>query len=180
MNAQIKTNQDSNTSTIVAVTLLIVSIVGVFVFLLPQKDRLADLQTDLSSKQSELQQIKAEIVRLENLRDSFSGSEVTMNDVLNLIPADVNESEVINTLAKLTTDNSVSLNSISFGQLEDSELGVNVLNISTNISGGHQALISFLQDLESTSRKFVVENINVQRLQSLLENMTLTIKAYYL
>lgn len=180
MNAQIKTNQDSNTTTIVAVTLLIISIVGIFVFLLPQKDRLASFKEDLISKQTELENTKAKIVKLENLRDSFKGSEVTMNDVLNLIPSSIGQNDVINTMAKLTDDNQVSLNSISFGQLEDSELGINVLNISTNLSGGHRSLISFLQDLENSSRKFVVENISVQKLQNLLENMTLTVKAYYL
>ena len=180
MNAQIKTNQNSNTSTIVAVALLIISIVGVFVFLLPQRENLDSQKAELAAKQTELQSLKADIVRLENLRDSFEGSEVTMNDVLNLIPASVGESDVIKTIAELTTDNAVSLNSISFGQLEDPTLGVNTLKISTNISGGHQALISFLQDIESTSRKFVVENISVQQLQDLLENMTLTIEAYYL
>jgi len=180
MNAQIKPNQSSNSSTIVAVVLLIISVVGVLMFLLPQKDKLEEVKVDLSSKQTQLQKTKAEIVRLENLKDSFEGSEVTMNDVLNLIPAEIEESEVIKTFGKLTTENDISINSISFGQAEESELEVNKLNITTNLSGGHQSLIKFMEALEAESRKFVVKTISVQTLQNTLENMTLTIEAYYL
>ncbi len=180
MNAQIQNTKNSNTMTVVAIILLIVSIAGVFLFLLPQRDRLAELQADLSSNQTELQNLRSEIVRLENLQDSFEGSEVTMNDVLNLIPSNAQEEDVITTIAELTSDNQVSFNSISFGQAEDAELGINRLTITTNLSGGNRALIRFLEELEETSRKFVVESISVQKLQNLLENMTLTINAYYL
>ncbi|MFC1810211.1 type 4a pilus biogenesis protein PilO [Patescibacteria group bacterium] len=180
MNAQIKPKQKTNTQTIVAIVLLIVSVAFVFLFLLPEKDKLENRQNALQTKQIELNKLKAEIVRFDDLQQSFEGGEVTMKDVLNLIPANMEEDEVIKILSKLSEEHEVGINSLSFGQVKGSDTEVNKLTITTNVSGGHQDLIEFLESLEKESRKFKVKTISVQILQNRLENMSLSIEAYYL
>lgn len=180
MNAQIAIKNSSNTTAIVAIILILVSIIGIFTFLLPEKDKLEDVKTDLASKQSELSQLKTEIVTFDELEQSFQGGEVTKNDVLNLIPETIEENEVIKTLAKLSDEHEVSLNSLSFGVSKGGDTDVNILNITTNVSGGHQDLIEFLESLETESRKFKVKTLSVQTLQNRLENMSLNIEAFFL
>jgi Tfp pilus assembly protein PilO len=175
-------NQKNNQSTltIVAVILLVVAVVGIFLFVLPQKDQLEQIQANLATEQTELNKLSAEIVKFNNLEDSFTGGEVTKKDVLNLIPENIEQDEVIDTFADLTDEFGLSFNSISFSAAAGINEDASVLNITTNVTGKHQNLIDFLEALETNSRKYRVKTLSVQTLENRLENMSLNIEAYFL
>jgi len=178
MNVQENTN--SNGKTILGVIILITVVVGIFMFLLPKKNEFNTNSTQLIQKQTELTKLKTQLSKIENLESEFSGGEVTKKDFLYLIPNDVEQDQVIETLAKISDDNKVAINSMSFGLGLDSNSGINMLNITLNVSGAHQNLIAFIENLENGGRKFKVETLSVQILENRLENMSISIKSYFL
>jgi len=167
-------------STLAAVFLLIAVIAGLTVFVLPLKAQYDENNTKLSQKEVEINTLKSQLADLQNLESSFTGSEVTQKDVLNLIPQGVNEDKVITILAKAADDNEVSLNSLSFSLGQGKDTDSQVLNISLNISGGRQDLLKFLGSLETASRKFRVNTISIQSLENNLENMSINVEAFFL
>lgn len=175
-------NQKNNESTltIIAVILLIVGIVGIFLFVLPQRDKLDTVQANLASNQTELNKLNAEIVKFNNLEKSFTGGEVTKKDVLNLVPENIEQDEVIDAFADLTDEYGLSFNSVSFSASASTDDNASILNITTNVTGKHQDLIDFLEALETNSRKYRVKTLSVQTLENRLENMSLNIEAYFL
>ncbi|MFC1600283.1 hypothetical protein ACFL3T_04615, partial [Patescibacteria group bacterium] len=152
-----KQSNNQSTLTIIAVILLVIAIVAIFLFVLPLKDQLETVKADLTSEQTELNKLNAEIVKFNKLEDSFTGGEVTKNDVLNLVPENIEQAEVINTFSDLTDEHGLSFNSISFNASSSVDENSNVLNITTNLTGKHENLIDFLEALETNSRKFRVK-----------------------
>ena len=173
-------HKDSSTGSLLAVVLLIIAVIGLFVFVFPKKDSFSKLQADISQQETELAQLKNELSKLQSLENSFEGSEVTEKDVLNLIPDDVEQGEIIKTLAKYSEENEATINSLSFGLNNNKNGEYSSLSITTNISGTHVNLIKFLEALEKDSRKFVVNTMSVQVLENGLENMSINIEAFYI
>lgn len=169
-----------NIKTILALILLVVATAGLFLFVFPKKDSFAQLQTDISQKQTELTRLQNELTKLQSLEDSFEGSEVTEKDVLNSIPDEVQQGDVIKTLAKYSEENEATINSLSFGLSTSRDGSFSTFTITTNVSGTHRNLIRFLEALENDSRKFSVNTMSVQVLENGLENMSINIDAYYL
>jgi len=167
-------------SRVLSIVLLVVAVVGLFIFVFPKKDSFDQLKADLSQKETQLNKVKSELSKLQSVKDSFSGGEVTQKDVLNLIPADLQQGEIIRTLAKYSEENEATINSLSFGISNNKDGNYSVLSITTNVSGTHQNLLNFLKALEKNGRKFSVNTMGVQVLENGLENMSLNIEAYYL
>lgn len=169
-----------NVTTVLAIVLLLVAVIGLFLFVFPKKDSFDQLQTDLAQKETQLNRIKNEFSKLQSVEDSFKGGEVTQKDVLNLIPDDVEQGDIIRTLAKHSEEKEATINSLSFGISNNKDGNYSVLSITTNISGTHSNLIKFLKALEKDGRKFTVNTMSVQVLENGLENMSLNIEAFYL
>lgn len=177
----IKKQQNNQSSFMfIAVILLVIAVVGLFLFVLPQKDNLEELKTNLTDQQTELNKINSEIVKFNQLEESFTGGEVTKKDVLNLIPDNIAQEEVVNTFAELTDEFGLSFNSLSFNIANSADENANILNVTTNLTGKHEDLIDFLEALETSSRKYRVKTLSVQTLESRLENMSLNIECYFL
>jgi len=173
-------SSSSNVTTILGILLLVVAVTGLFVFVFPKKNSLNELASNISQKETQLNKSKAELTKLQSVKDSFKGSEVTEKDILNLIPNNIEQDEIIRTLAKYSDENEVTINSFSFGLSENTDGGYNMLMITINVSGTHGDLIKFLRSLEKDGRKFSVNTMSVQVLENGLENMSLNIAAFYL
>lgn len=169
-----------NITTVLALVLLVASVAGLFLFVFPKKDSFDQLKTDLTQKETQLNRVKNELSKLQAVEDSFKGGEVTQKDVLNLIPDNVAQGDIIRTLAKLSEENESTINSLSFGISNNKDGSYSVLSITTNVSGTHSNLIKLLRALEKDARKFSVNTMSVQVLENGLENMSLNIEAFYL
>ncbi|MBU1445648.1 hypothetical protein KKD70_00075 [Patescibacteria group bacterium] len=178
MNIQTDTN--SNGKTILGVIILITVVVGIFMFLLPKKDEFDGNNIKATQQQAQLTSLKSQLAKIEALESEFSGGEVTKKDFLYLIPEDIEQDQIIETFANISEENKVSINSMSFGIGLEPDAAINMLNISLNVSGAHQNLISFIEGLEESGRKFKVETLSVQILENKLENMSISIKSYFL
>ncbi|MCD6109905.1 type 4a pilus biogenesis protein PilO [bacterium] len=171
---------NSSVVTIIALLLLIVATVGLFIFVFPKKDSLNKLAVDIAQKQVELNKSKSQLAKLQSVKDSFKGGEVTQKDVLNLVPDNVEEGKIIRTLANHSKENEITINSLSFGINNNKDGDYSILSVTTNLSGTHRNLIKFLQSLEKDGRKFSINTMSVQVLENGLENMSLNISAFYL
>lgn len=167
-------------STLAAVILLIAVIVGLYFFVFPLKGQFDQNNENLSKKEVELNTLKSQLADIQALESSFTGSEVTQKDVLNLIPVGVNEDKVINALASAADATEVSLNSLGFSMGQGRDTDTQLLNITLNVSGRRQALLKFLGELETASRKFRVNTVTMQLLENNLENMSLNVEAFFL
>ncbi|MFC1655763.1 hypothetical protein ACFL3C_02755 [Patescibacteria group bacterium] len=178
--ATAQNNSKFKTSTLIGLVLIVVAVVGIFLFLMPVKGSFDAGGTNLLQKQTQLNGLKTKLSSLQAVESSFKGSEVTQIDVLNYVPESIEQGNVIKALAKLADDNEVSLNSLSFSLGLNRELDINTLTVTTNISGKHQSLIEFIEGLETNGRKFNIKNLSVQTLENRLENISLTIEAFSL
>ena len=167
-------------STLAAVFLLIAVIAGLSIMVLPLKAQYDENNSNLNQKEAEISTLKSQLSELQALESSFTGSEVTQKDVLNLIPQGVNEDKVISILAKAADEEEVTLNSLSFSTGQGRDTDSQVLNINLNISGRRQDLLDFLEQLETASRKFRVNTISIQSLENNLENMSINVEAFFL
>jgi len=166
--------------TVLSIVLLVVAVAGLFIFVFPKKDSFDLLKADLAEKETSLLMVKNELAKLQAVKESFTGGEVTQKDVLNMIPSDLQQGEIIRILAKHSEENEATINSLSFSLSQSKGDNYGVLTITTNVSGTHMNLLKFLQALEKDGRKFKVNTVSVQVLENGLENMSLNIEAYYL
>lgn len=169
-----------NTRIIIALIMIIVSVAGIFLLLIPKKTEFDENTTNLAQKQAELSRLKSQLVSFQEVETSFEGSEVTRKDILNFIPEKINQDDIINALSEIASDNQVSINSLSFGTGAERDLDVQVVTINLNVTGMHSNLIKFLEGIEGSGRKFRVNTISLQILSSGLENMSITLEAFYL
>ncbi|MBN1494450.1 hypothetical protein JW911_01785 [Candidatus Peregrinibacteria bacterium] len=167
-------------STLLAVLLLVAVIAAAYFFIFPLKDKYDQGIVGLSQKQTELASAKSRLSQMQAFESSFTGSEVTQRDVMNLIPGGVNQNSIIETLSKTADQYEISLNSLSFGLTQGAELEANVVNITMNITGSHPNILKFFDAIQSSSRKFLIKTINVQTLENFLENVSLNLNAYYI
>lgn len=173
-------NSSSSGKTILALILLVIAVAGLFLFVFPKKESFDGAVDTIAEKEMELSRAKNALSKLQSVEDSFEGSEVTQKDVLISIPDSLQQEKIIKTLAKHSEENETTINSLSFGLINNRDGDFSILSITTNISGTHRNIIKFLEALESDSRKFSVNTMSVQVLENGLENMSLTIEAYYL
>ena len=167
-------------SSLLSVVLLIVLIGGVYLFVLPSKDAYDKNAQALAQKQTQLETYKSDLSKVQSLETSFTGSEVTQKDILNLIPQGMRQDLIIDLLAKTADETQISLNSLSFGVSQGSQLEAGVVTVTMNVSGTHNDLLKFIGGLEVSSRKFLLKTISVQTLENRLENMSITMDAYYI
>jgi Tfp pilus assembly protein PilO len=172
-------NSSFNAGTIISVVLLILVVVGITMFVLPLRSEFETSNQALTQKNTELSSLKTQLTQLQSVETSFQGGEVTRKDILNLIPEDLNQDEIIEVLAKVTDDNAVLINSLSFGLGTSGEADVEKISITLNITGAHQKIIDFLADIEGSSRKFTVNTIGIQIMESRLENVSISMEAYF-
>ena len=173
-----KTSSFKSTS-IVSIVLLILVVVGITMFVLPLRQEFELANQNLTQKNTELNNLKTQLTQLQGVETSFEGGEVTKKDVLNLIPEELKQDELIEILAKTSDDNEVSINSMSFGLGSFEGGDIQKIGITLNVTGAHQKIIDFLADLEESSRKFVVNSIGIQIMETRLENVSITLDAFF-
>jgi Tfp pilus assembly protein PilO len=173
-------NQSSvNIRVIISLILIAAGIAGIFLLLMPKQAEFDENKTLLAQNRTELNRLSSELVELQQVESTFEGSEVTRNDILNMIPRGINQDGIIETLADVASENEVSINSVSFGTGAGREVDLQVVTITLNLTGIHNNLIDFLEGVEDSSRKFKVNTISIQMLENRLENMSVNLEAYY-
>ena len=143
------------------------------------------MNNSLSEKIDERSQLNSKLVELQTLQQELqSSSEVSRQTTLVSIPEKYEQEKLIKDLAKIAVENDIIMNGISFGAPVLSQGGQVVkTTINSNLVGSQSALLGFLRDVESNSRKILVNSITVQIGETeagfSLVNFNVNMEAYY-
>ncbi len=154
---------NTKTQSVMGLLLIVVSIL-LFVFLIrpyavqveEKTVKVEKRENDVMVKQNRLTSLNQENAELELV------SDVSISLVEKAIPNTMNQDEVIQNITDIAEENSVELNSISFGKGAVSEDGISILRVNSSFEGGFGDLIRFLEGIESADREFLVNSISVQ------------------
>lgn len=174
-------NESSNSAlTVFALLLIILGIVGIFLFLIPKKADFDENSAFFVQKQNEIAGLKNQLADFRRVEAEFEGSEVTKMEILSMIPDSVNQDGIIRSLSDTANKNDVLINSVSFGTRAGRDVDSQVATINLNVTGTHANLIKFIEEIENSRRKFRINTISLQMLEARLENMSITLEAFYL
>ncbi len=156
-------NETSKIKSVVGVLLILMSLL-VFVFLIrpfaldvdETTEQVEKRENDVSIRQDRLTFLNAENAALEIETD------VSKSLVEKAIPNTMNQDDVIQNITDIAEENTVELNSISFGKGAKSEDGISILRVNASFEGGFGDLIRFLEGVESADREYVINSISVQ------------------
>ena len=154
--------QRSTFPTLIAAGLLILAlIVGVFVWQ-PVRENVATLADELTAEESELVALQVELADLVALEANLPMADSERERILDSVPLDLLQDELIENLDTIANEVGVSLNSVTFALQNNQGTDSNVISIVPNFTGNYSDLISLLDALENNDRLFKVASIGVQ------------------
>jgi len=149
-------------SQLVSITLLLLVLVGTFVFVLPMRGKISELKIQKSTAQSELSALDTEYNSLSALSSEVAKSEATKQALLSAVPVGTSQDALILELSKIADESGFDLNSISFSDGNDETYG-SFVSTTLNVTGSFSKLIPFLQQIESAGRLMRVKSLSVQK-----------------
>ncbi|MEK7548169.1 MAG: hypothetical protein AAB540_04705 [Patescibacteria group bacterium] len=175
----------SNKWPIVGVFLIVLSL-ALYVFLAkPVAEDVSFASTDISSKETKIEELKAKIKGFEEAEKQFDlTTEVDRLEILKSVPVGMHQDSVIKNLIEIADTYDIVLNSIGFSQGDSDVDNVSSLRISSSFEGSYDDLTEFLEGLEQNARVFKVSSISVQVSNAELSdlkraNFSLTIETFF-
>ncbi len=153
-------------------------IVGVTFVTLPMRGKVAELKIQKESLSATLQGSQSELERLTALSEDVAQSESTRKSLTEAVPVGPNQDVWILELENLMKGQGFTLNSVTFSQTDDKDLG-HVLGASVSATGAYEKVISLLQKVENSKRLSRVTSMNLQRTDQAAVVLTLSLEAYY-
>lgn len=168
----------SQISQLVSVLLLLLIGVGIMIFVLPMRDKIATLKESRDTVASELESLQSEYDALSALSEDTAASDASKQELLNAVPSGYSQDDLILELSGLAEAADFDLNAMNFSEAVDQEFGNTVL-VSANLSGSYNDLVTFLQKVENADRLMNVQSISVQLTGTDSIVFNLNIEAYY-
>jgi Tfp pilus assembly protein PilO len=122
------------------------------------------------------------IVRLKQFKEAEADVVVNKNDLLQKIPREKNQSNIIRDLRSLATNTGFSFTQIAFSEIENKAIEAKEIRASFVIEGPKNNVVNFLTSVENNKRFMGIENINVQtsiREGEEIANVSVTLYAFY-
>ncbi|MFH1533889.1 MAG: type 4a pilus biogenesis protein PilO [Nitrospirota bacterium] len=153
----------SKAGTFIGVLLVLVAVVGYFFYTKSLAADVSAMETDITSKEVEIESIKSKISEFETAEEELGiATEVQKIESLRAIPSTMKQDEVIKDIIQITDTYDIELKSLSFGEGNSAYDGVDALRINASFEGNYTDLVTFLEGVEQNPRIFKVESINVQ------------------
>ncbi|MFA5792639.1 MAG: type 4a pilus biogenesis protein PilO [Candidatus Gracilibacteria bacterium] len=165
-------------SQLVSIILLLLVLVGTFVFVLPLRAKVLELKVQRSLATEELSVLDAEYNSLSALSLEVAKSDATKQALLSAVPVGTAQDELILELSKIANESGFDLNAVNFSEGVDENYG-KFLTTTLNVSGGGDKLIAFLQQIESAQRLMRVKSMSLQKTSEKAVSFNLSIEAYY-
>lgn len=166
----------------VAFLLIILLVIGVFVFLNPLRSSLSDLRSARDSLLETNQALEGQLADLQEAQMQLENtSEVKQSEFLDAIPPNILQDRLIQDITAIAKEHGITLFGLQFG-LRDLQSDPKEITISASFQGNYVDLIDFLKDVESNRRRIHVRSISVQLLpetNGLSVNFSLDMTAYY-
>ena len=168
----------SQISQLVSILLLLFMILGGLLFVMPMRDNVSALNTQVDAASVELQDLQSQYDKLAAISSKVDESTGAKAELLNAVPVGPAEDKLLDGIVAMADEFDLAMNSISFSKSTDNNFG-NVLTVSANFKGSYDQLISFLQKIESSNRILRVSNLSVQLTSTEDAIFNLSIESYY-
>lgn len=163
---------------LLAIVLLLLMIVGSVFFILPLRDKIAELRGEKEVLAQEVATLDSKVLGLQALAETVSTSETTKQSLGAAVPSGYAQDALIVEFSEMANDLGFTLNAVNFSDTVNEEFG-KALNLSANFSGPYEELIAFLQKIETAKRLMRVLSLTLQRTDITNITFTLTVEAYY-
>ena len=167
---------------IYVITTLSLSILLIFVLVLPAYNDLNDLNNQVFEKEISLQSQQEYFKELENVADRIEGQEEALEKIRSAIPVGSDLANLMNYFQRSASKAGVSMENVS-PALIASTIGkkIHASKVNLVIAGGYPAFKEFLAIIEKSSRLIEVEDISFQSptQESDSFNFNLSTKVYY-
>ncbi len=170
--------KNNSFSQLVSIVLLFLIIVGSVVFVLPMRDKIAELKVAKEAATTEVATLESTYADLQALSEQVATSESTRDALKAAVPSGYDQDSLLLELSSMGEDLGFKINAITFGDTVSEQYG-NTISISANITGTYDDLVAFLQEVEAADRLMQVTSMSVQRTSSSAISFSLTLEAYY-
>ena len=139
------------------------SLLLIFVLVLPTYNSLGDLNSQIFEKEVSLQSQQEYFWELEDVADRIEGQEESLEKIRSAIPNGRDLANLMNYFQRSASKAGVSMDSISpalVASVKGQKIRASKINMM--ISGGYEALKGFLAIVEKSSRLIELENISFQ------------------
>lgn len=160
---------------ITTIIILIITLLLVFLFLVPKYQESRDLKTTFAKKQAEYSGKSAYFAEISKIIEDIDGRKYILEKIDSALPSKFSFAQLIYFLQKKGAEAGIVNKSIIFSQVSPASLEQNSsvtfnrelnakepnnITITLDLSGSYQAFKKFLSSLEKSSRLFEVESIS--------------------
>ena len=170
--------KSNSLSQLVSILLLFLIIVGSTIFVLPMRDRIAQLQVSEDTLSGELAVLETNYENLKALSEDVATSETTRNFLKTAVPVGYDQDALLLELSAMTDELGFTLNAVNFSDTVSETYG-KTIDVSANFSGTYEDLVAFLQAIEGADRLMRVTNMSIQRTSTSEVAFNVSIEAYY-
>ena len=151
------------------ITLLIITLILVFLFALPKYREAGDLEKKLAEKQAEYAGRAAYFDNIAKLASEIEKRKSSLEKIGSALPEDISLSQITYFIQDNAVQNGIIVKSVAFSRLEKlspkaaSDSGKNEIreiSFSADLAGSYQGFKSFLSATEKSSRLFQIKTIS--------------------
>ncbi len=148
---------------LINLVLTVILLAVLFGWTMPVQGEISSEREDLNARIAEKTDLQERLNELKGAEGDLSGAtEIQRSRVLDTIPLRMEQDELIKQLYEIADDHQVTINSVSFGIPINSQDGIKTSTVNLSLSAEKQDLLTFLADIETNTRKLVVNSITVQ------------------
>lgn len=156
---------------VVTIILIVISLVLVFLFVIPQYQASKGLETTLAEKQAEYDGRSAYHAKINEVLRQLASRKDVLEKVDNALPADFTIAPLVNFFQSKGLENGLTVKSVVFSQIQPVVSETMVASMSKeikqiaftiNISGSYRGLKDFLASLETSARILQITSLSLK------------------
>lgn len=144
-------------------TAIVLSLLLIFILVLPNYNDLQKLNKEVFEKETTLQSQKEYFEELQNVADRLEGTEEEFEKIESSIPVGNNLANLMNYFQKAASRAGLVIANVSPAQVSSTKSkSIKTGQVNLVLSGDYEAFKSFLGIVEKSSRLIEIENIHFQ------------------
>jgi len=166
------------------VLIIIITLVLVFLFVMPKYAETKKLEGEVSLKSSELNGLSLYYQKISDLKKEIEKRKESLDKIESSLPVDPPLSGLVYFLQSKTTASSLAIRSMALSQQATNPKVKSVVKIKKitfllDVVGSYQAMRNFVRSLERSSRIFEIENISFSSASSLQAKVSQNVLQIY-
>ncbi len=189
---------------IISLAGLLITLILIFIFIIPLWDSLSFLKNNFSAKEVELEQLEARVEKVNYLKKEYQDLGGEIQKLFLALPAEEDIPNLLVQFEALASSNGLILDNINFGQLAKKDPGISVgtgatadfaiessrtsalreLGVTMNLAGRYVNFKNYLNSLTGNIRSMSIESISFGSSRSSEQStdtfiFDLTVNVYY-